>query len=169
MKSGQRDCYQQWADAGKLPEVLEFIKECSKKLITQKEMCEHLHMTEAAFTQMKKRHPDVQKAITDSMFDLKKDLAGALYKKAMGYETVEETQDIEDSGKGQKQKRKIHRVKKQVPPDIRALLYLITKNFGKEYHERYEEMQMMEKKMEQAKEEWNNNGNEDSSDENIGD
>ncbi|MDL2292522.1 hypothetical protein LJC17_02920 [Acholeplasma sp. OttesenSCG-928-E16] len=158
-KRGKRTVMEQWEEDGRLEEVMEFIKECSRKLITQAEMCEHLKINEATFSRMKKKHPEIQKIQNEALLDLKKDLAGALYKKAVGFELIEETQDIEDGGKGQKQKRKIHRVKKQVAPDYKSIIYLLSKTFGREYSERYEELQMMERKLEQAKEEWNKNGN----------
>lgn len=164
------DFYEKWQESGELPKMLDFIRDCSRKLVTQKEMCEALHIREDVFCRLKKKHPEIQKAQDEARFDLKRDLAGALYKKALGFESIEETQDIEDSGNGQKQKRKIHRVKKQVPPDYKSILYLLTKTFGREYSERYEELKMQEKKLEQAKEEWNTDGNEDErSDEDIGD
>ena len=130
-----------WKDTGQLPQVLEFIKECSRKLVTQKEMCTYLNLDEA---------------FHKAKLDLKKDLMGALYKKAIGYETVEEEQFIEDKGKGEGQKRKIHRIKKQVPPDYRSCLYLLTKQFGREYCERYEEMKMVEQRVKESEDVWTN-------------
>ncbi len=72
-----------------------------------------------------------------------------MYKKAVGYETVEEDQYIED--KNGNQIKKIHRTKKQVAPDYKALTYLLTKHFGREYYERYLELALMEKKMEKIR------------------
>ena len=34
--------YQDWVNSGRLPEVLAFISECAKKLVSQKEMCQVL-------------------------------------------------------------------------------------------------------------------------------
>ena len=36
------DIYRNWVETGKLPEVLAFITECAKKLVSQKEMCQVL-------------------------------------------------------------------------------------------------------------------------------
>ena len=80
---------------------------------------------------------------------------GALYKKAMGYELVEEEQFIEDKGKGEQQKRKIHRTKKQIGPDYKAIVYLLNKHFGREFSERADELELMEKRQSLGKEEWN--------------
>lgn len=157
----KKDMYTKWLENGDLPKMMEFFKECSRKLVTQREMCEFLGITENTFYQLKQRHPDIQEAMDKARFDLKNDLMGAMYKKAVGYETIEETQDIEDTGKGQKQKRKIHRVKKQIGPDYKAIVYLMTKKYGKEYSERYEELMLAEKKIEESKEEWKSNGNEE--------
>ena len=82
----KRDTYQMWKDTGQLPQVLEFIKECSRKLVTQKEMCTYLNLDEATFTRLKKKHPELDEAFHKAKLDLKKDLMGALYKKAIGYE-----------------------------------------------------------------------------------
>ena len=69
------------------------------------------------------------------------------------YETIDEDQLIEE--KDGKQKKKVHRIKKQVGPDFKAIVYLLTKKFGKEYSERYEDLRLAEKKLEAQKEEWN--------------
>jgi len=37
-----KDTYQLWVETGKLDEGFGFIKECSRKLVTQIEMCKHL-------------------------------------------------------------------------------------------------------------------------------
>ena len=140
----ETDIYKTWVRTGKLEEVLSFITECAKKLVTQTEMCKTLKMDPRTFSTLKKNHPDVQEAIDKAKFELKKDLASAMYKKAMGYETIEEDQYIED--KNGNQVKKIHRTKKQVAPDYKALTYLLTKHFGREY--------LMEKKLEKNKEEW---------------
>ena len=156
----KRDTYQMWEDTGQLPQVLEFIKECSRKLVTQKEMCTYLNLDEATFTRLKKKHPELDEAFHKAKLDLKKDLMGALYKKAIGYELVEEEQFIEDKGKGEQQKRKIHRTKKQVGPDYKAIVYLLNKHFGREFNERYDDFEILKEKQALLKEEWNDGSQE---------
>ena len=155
-----RDTYQMWQDTGQLPQVLEFIKECSRKLVTQKEMCRYLNLDEATFTRLKKKHPELDEAFHKAKLALKKDLLGALYKKAIGYELVEEEQFIEDKGKGEQQKRKIHRTKKQVGPDYKAIVYLLNKHFGREFNERYDDFEILKEKQALFKEEWNDGSQE---------
>lgn len=156
MNTQKRDIFEMWAENGDLDRILDFIRDCSRKLVTQGEMCEHLGITETTFSKLKKKHPELQQAIDKSKLDLKKDLADAMYKLAMGYTLTEETQDIEDKGSGQSQKRKVHRTKKEIGPDFKAIVYLLTKKFGREYSQRYEDLQIAEKKIEEAKEEWLN-------------
>lgn len=156
MARDQRDLYEMWRDTGQLPQIMTFITECSKKLVTQAEMCAHLGITETTFSRLKKRHPEIKEAMEKARMNLKEDLASALYKLAMGYTLTEETQDIEDKGQGQPQKRKIHRTKKEIGPDFKAIVYLLTKKFGREYSQRFEDFQIAEKKMAEAKEEWLN-------------
>ena len=71
------DIYKTWVRTGKLEEVLNFITECAKKLVTQTEMCKTLKMDPRTFSTLKKNHPYVQEAIDKAKFELKKDLASA--------------------------------------------------------------------------------------------
>lgn len=155
--------YQDWVNSGRLPEVLAFISECAKKLVSQKEMCQVLKINPNTFSSMKKDYPIIQETIDKAKYELKKDLASAMYKKAVGYETVEEDQYIVD--KGGQQVKKVHRTKKQVGPDYKALTYLMVKHFGKEYSERYEELAFMAEQKEKANdEEWQSADSEDEED-----
>ena len=157
------DIYKNWVESGKLPEVLAFITECAKKLVSQKEMCRVLKINANTFSSMKKDHPDIQEAIDKAKYELKKDLASAMYKKAVGYEMVEEDQYIVD--KGGQQVKKVHRTKKQVGPDYKALTYLLTKHFGREWSERYEDLTFMAEQKEKANdEEWQSADSEDEED-----
>ena len=59
-----------WAENGDLDRILDFIRDCSRKLVTQGEMCEHLGITETTFSKLKKKHPELQQAIDKSKLDL---------------------------------------------------------------------------------------------------
>lgn len=111
----KKDMFEQWEEAGVLKEKLEFIKKCSRHLVNISEMCKYLEISYSAFNRIRKSHPEITKAMNDASLELKNDLINAMVKRALGYEIVEEEQFIEDSGKGGKQKRKIHRTKKQIP------------------------------------------------------
>ncbi len=114
---------------------------------------------------MKHKYPQIQEAIDKPRYELKKDLASAMYKKAMGYESVDEDQLIEE--KDDKQMKKVHRVKKQIGPDYKVITYLLTKKFGKEYSERFEDLQLMEKKIAMQKEEWSKDDGKNDDNNNI--
>lgn len=148
------DTYQLWEQTGQLPQVLDFIKDCSKKLITQREMCKYLKIDETTFIALKKKYPVLTTLQAEAKLDLKRDLASAMYKKALGYELIDEEQYIEDRGKGQEQKRKIHRTKKQVGPDYKAIVYLLVKQFGREYSDKNDDYELMERKLKESKEVW---------------
>ncbi len=148
------EIYEKWVSDGKLEKIIDFIKECSTALVSQKEICRSLGISENAFIQMKKKHKDIKDAIDESRIDLKKNLVNAIYKRAVGYETVDEDTIIEDAGKGKEPKRKITRTKKQVAPDTRSAIYLLTKHFGRDFSEKKDELEIMEKRLDN-KEEWN--------------
>ena len=59
------DLYDQWKRDGELDKVMNFISICAQKLVTQREMCEAIGITESTFSKLKKKHPEIQKAIND--------------------------------------------------------------------------------------------------------
>lgn len=160
------DQFERWKELGKLNEILEFITSCSRNLITQKDIAVRLGITEKSLSLMKKKHPEINDAIENGKLNLQKDLIAGMVKLALGYDEITETQDVTETGKSKEQKKKVNRVKKAIGPNYKAIIYLLTKNFGREYSERFEELQMQEKKIEQAKEEWNNETNTNSNEEN---
>lgn len=149
-----KDQYQIWIELGKLDEIMEFIKECSRKMVSQNEMCLYLGINPKSFINLKTKYPEIGKAQELAKLDLKRDLMNALYKKAVGFELTEETTYIEDEGKGKAPKRKITKVKKQVAPDKYCIVYLLTKNFGVEFYDRSYELSLMEEKLIEKKEVW---------------
>lgn len=150
----KKDTYQIWTESGKLNEILDFIKECARKLVTQKEMCKHLGITQDTFSRLKRKYPDIAKMQFAAKINLKMDLMGALYKRAVGYEFTDEVQHIEDSGKGKPPKRKIVKTTKHVPADKYSAVYLLTKHFGREFSDKSYELHLLEKRMLNNKEEW---------------
>lgn len=126
-RSPKGDIYDMWKETGQLPEILAFISDCGKKLVTMGEKADHLNIKLPTFTKLRKKHPDIQLAMDKFSLRFKEDLASAMYKLAMGYTLTEETQDIEDKGSGQSRKRKIHRTKKEIGPDFKTIVYLLTK------------------------------------------
>ena len=145
------DLYEQWKRDGELDKVLAFIRDCSTKLVTQREMCEAIGINEGTFTKLKKKHPEIQKIINDARLNLKCDLIDSLLKKAQGFEVVEEENWVEETDKGER--KKSHTTKNCIPPDYKSIVYILTKRFGKEFSERYEELKLAEKKLDN-KESW---------------
>lgn len=152
-KNKGKDTYQKWEEAGKLEEVLEFIKEAARKLVTQVEICKHLGITQSTFITLKRKYPIINEIQLDAKMNLKMDLMGSLYKRAMGYDYIDEVTHIEDNGKGNP-KRKITKTKKHVPADKYSAVYLLTKHFGREFSDKSYELHLLEQRMLLNKEEW---------------
>lgn len=150
------DQYEKWKNDGKLDEVITFIRKSASGLATQGEISKHLGITQKCFVDMKKRHPDISQALLDGKMDLKTDLISDMVKLAHGYEEITETQDVTESGKSREQKKKVNRVKKMIGPNYKAIIYLLTKNFGNEYSDKYAELELMERRLRLQKEEWSN-------------
>lgn len=69
--SKKTDIYESWQASGELDNVLSFVKSCSTNLVMQKEMCEYLEISEQAFINLKKKHPEVDKMMRNTKLDLK--------------------------------------------------------------------------------------------------
>lgn len=162
------DTYEMWKERGELDDVLKFVKESVRHLATKTEIADALKITCKTIISLRKLHPDFNEAFLLPKLDLKKDLMDSMLKLALGYEEITETQDITDGGKNGEQKRKVNRVKKQIGPNYKAIVYLLTKHFGTEYSDKYDELKLMEKRLNQQKEEWLNESNTSDSNENSG-
>ena len=53
--------------------------------------------------------------------------------------------------------------------NYKAIIYLLTKHFGNEYSDKYDELRLMEKRLNQQKEEWLNEPTTSDSNEDNGD
>lgn len=58
-------------------------------------MCKHLGITQDTSTRLKRKYPEIEKAQFEAKINLKMDLTGALYKRAIGYDVVEKTQHVD--------------------------------------------------------------------------
>lgn len=151
-----RDTYEVWEETGQLEDVLKFISKGTRILMTQKEMCLRLEISEKTFERMRKKHKRFNDAFVHAKLQVKEDLVSALLKRALGSEALDESQLIEDGGKGKPPKRKITKTKKTVLPDRGSIIYLLSKHFGREYLERSYELELLEQKFLEGKEEWDN-------------
>jgi transcriptional regulator with XRE-family HTH domain len=157
-----RDTFENWIKNNQWPKIRSFLVDSVRCRISQKEICARLGVTQSVFSKLKSKHPEINEAIAEAKLNLKLDLVNKVYQLAMGYEDVVEDQIIEDNGQGATKKRKIHRIKRQVPPDLKAIQYLLMLQGGREFSPRKEELDLQEKKID-SKEEWNDEpGHEDS-------
>lgn len=140
------DTYHKWEHFGKLKEILDFIKTCQRCLVSQTEMCKHLGIKEDTFIRLKRKYPVIEKALLDAKMDLKKDLVGALYKRATGYSYTDEVHYIEDSGSKSK-KRRVVKTTKHVPDDKYSAVYLLIKYFGRDFSDRSYELALLEARL----------------------
>ena len=83
---------------------------------------------------------------------MKEDLISTIYKKAMGFEH-EEVQTLVEKVGG-KSKQKIVKNKKYYPPDLHSAKYLLIIKFGRDFNEKKDELDIMEKRLESKDEEW---------------
>lgn len=150
------DLYERWVLSGQLTSKLDQLTTWKRALVTQREMAKALGISEDHFLRLKRRHPKIQEAFDKGMVQLKTDLVGAMYKKAMGYEVKETDMIIDDNGKSNP-KKKIRTQTRQVPGDYNAQVYLLNKYFGEEYNPNYDQLKLQREKSE-AKEDDESSG-----------
>jgi|GEM_PF-2240838 transcriptional regulator with XRE-family HTH domain len=156
------DAFEKWkASTGinSWPKVRELLTDLSKKGYTQRQICERLKLSEAYFSRLKKKHPEIEQAFIDADDYVLDAAFTALYKVAFGSTYVTEDTWLEDKQDGSKPRKKVHRVKRETEPNLGALVYLLTQRFGRQYSDKREELELARQKMENNKEEWSNGTN----------
>lgn len=143
--------YQQWIKNGILESKIKSIRRWASQNATQKKIAQNLGISEKTFIELKKKYPEINKAIIEGEEQLKQDILDALYKRAVGYNTEDEVQNLEVMPDGRR-KQKITKTKRHYPPDVDAAKYLLFTKFGREFHPKKEELEIMEKKL--VGEEW---------------
>ena len=141
------DLFEKWEESGQLLSKLDQLTKWKRALVTQGEMAKALGITEEHFAKLKRKHPQIQEAFDKGMVQLKTDLVGAMYKKAMGYEVKETDMIIDDNGKANP-KNKIRTQTRQVPGDYNAQVYLLNKYFGEQYNPNYDQLKLQREKTE---------------------
>lgn len=156
------DAFEKWqASTGidSWPKVREMIADLSKKGYTQRQISERLHLDEAYFSRLKKKHPEIEEAFKDADAFVLDAAFTALYKVAYGSTYVTEDTWLEDKQDGSKPKKKVHRVKRESEPNLNALIYLLTLRFGRHFSDKREELELAEQKIKSNKEAWTNANN----------
>ena len=124
----------------------------SSRNVSQQKIATELGISLKTLQKLKNKHPDFAYAFKKGKSEMKENLIGAIYKKAMGYDR-EETQTQAENYAGKK-KQKIVKTTKHYPPDLNSAKYLLLINFGRDYSDKKEELELMEKRLESKDEEF---------------
>ena len=102
---------------------LEQVEEWSSRGMTQKDMAKALGVGYTSFRNYKEEYPELQEAIDRGQISAVQEVEGALFKRAIGYEYEEETEELKNiDGKKTAFKRK---VKKHQAGDTLAMMYYL--------------------------------------------
>ncbi len=145
--SKKKDTFDMWVATKVVNSKLDYIKDAAATFYTQKQMCEDLGISEQTFVNLKKKHPEIQKAINDGEAMLLKDLFSSLKRKATGFKESVTSKSLEKNPIGGT-KTKIHEEEKYFPPDFEAIKYILIMKFGKQFDPKKFMLEMMEKKNE---------------------
>lgn len=152
--SKKKDTYEIWILQGEAEKKLKVIIDLVSKQVPQEQIAKTLGITHKTLIKLKNVHSEVLKAFVYGNEDMKDYLIGAMYKKAIGFEQEEVQTFIEENNHNKSVKRKVVKNKKYYPPDYSAIRYLLITKFGREYNEKKDEIDMMEKRIENINEVW---------------
>ncbi len=154
MKGKMLDYYERWEASGHLETKLKAISEMVSKRATQLQIAKYLGVTDKTVIKLRKAHPKFNDAFQYGDEALKHKLLDAMLQRAIGFEYEETQTVIEETKTGTK--KRITKYKKQSPPDVQAIKYLLITKFGIEYNEKKAEIELMQKRLENGEEEWIN-------------
>ena len=108
-------------------------------------MASDLGISEQTFITLKNKHKEIRDALAYGDELLKADVMSALKKRAVGYISTTKVRSMKRDGVG-RDYQAVQEVEKEFPPDVDAIKYLLTVKFGREFHPRKEELEIMENK-----------------------
>ena len=146
------DTFERWEKTGLLKEKLKLIERLAAKNVPQREIAKQLGISEKTLQKMKNKHVEFARAFSTGHITLKEDLLDVIYKKAMGFFEEDVQTFIEEHNN--KTKRKVVKNKKYYAPDLNSAKYLLIVRFGREFHDKKFELELMEKRIDEKDTEW---------------
>jgi hypothetical protein len=144
--------YETWENEDSIDERIATIKELVSKRIPQRDIAKVLGISERVLIKLKKEQVCIRNAFIFGDMKLKDTLVNSIYEKAIGIKLEDTNTTIEESKTGRK--KKIVKTTKSYPPDFQSARYLLITKFGRDYNERKEELDLMDKRYRDKEEEW---------------
>lgn len=79
------DSFERWKNQGLLKNKLKITEELVAKNVTQEKIAKVIGISEKTLQKLKNKHVEFARAFSKGQLDLKDNLIGAIYKKAMGF------------------------------------------------------------------------------------
>ncbi len=108
---------------------------------TNKDICETLDISEDTFYTYCKKHPEFSETIKRAKVKADTKIVNALYKRAEGYEVVEEQIEYAPAATGKEKKTKVKsvkRIKKHIPGDVAAQFIWLKNRKSDEWKDKQE-------------------------------
>lgn len=128
MKSGRK---QRW-DELNMEDNLILVEGWARDGLSDKQIFHNLGVSEDVFYKWKRERPEFKEALKKGKEVVDREVENAMYKRAMGYEVVEEKVFVEGD------KRRVERTKKQVPPSETAQIFWLKNRKPVEWRDKQE-------------------------------
>ena len=135
------DIFETWKRDNVLEDKLRIITNLVGRRSTQLLISEQLGITSKTFITLRDKHKEIRDAIKKGEEVLLNNLLDAVYKRAIGFEVVDEVTTLEIVN--DRKKQRIVKTKKVYPPDIEACKYLLTIKFGRDYSPNKYELEIL--------------------------
>ena len=135
MARGRRSDSVKWIEEDKLL----LLKGWARDGLTDKQIAEDkIGIAETTFCAWKNRHPEIVKALKKGKEVVDREVEGALYKRAIGYEYEETITEIVEQQDGSTRKH-IKKIKKIALPDVTAQIYWLKNRKPVEWRDKREQ------------------------------
>jgi len=109
------------------------VEHYKKQGLSNDQIAHNLGIAKQTFYEYLKKYKDFSDAYKKGKVEIVEQLENATFKKALGYEYEEITQEVRTDESGNIIDKHIKKIKKHVPPDTTALIFLLTNLLNKKY------------------------------------
>lgn len=132
-KVGRRGKYEDWLTEDGLLKVQGWARDG----LSNEQIAHNMGVSAKTLCEWQNRFGEFRNAIKKGKEVVDREVENALLKRAMGYETVEETKEpVEDKETGETQMRVTKRVKKQIAPDVTAQIFWLKNRKPDEFRDK---------------------------------
>ena len=125
----------------KIESRLDEVEKLGRYGLTDKQLADWFEVSEESINEYKRKYPEFSQSLKKSKTIADTGVIDSLYKRAIGFEYEEITQEGVDDGKGGLKIKSVKRTKKYYPPDPLSCFYWLNNRMKEQWRQRVEDNQ----------------------------